>query len=95
MLKKYLTKVKNCLVKNCYEINKKLSKKINIYRKKLNSKCKITKNKLVNKNCAIKYYKHPENKEYRKTFKQYKKCNKQNCSKEFHELHKNYNFIDK
>ena len=97
MPNKYLTKVKKCIIKNCYPINKKLSSEIKLYKKKLSNKCKNvhknTKKNSVNE-CASKYYKDPENKEYRNIFTQYQKCNKKFCSKELNELHKNYNFIN-
>jgi hypothetical protein len=94
---KYFTKVKKCITKHCNEISKKLSSEIKLYRKKLNSKCKntkISKNSKKNNDkkqfskCAVKFYKTPENKEYRNTFTQYEKCNKNKCLKEFKELHK-------
>ena len=39
-LKRYLTKVKKCIIKYCYPINKKLSSEIKLYKKKLSNKCK-------------------------------------------------------
>ena len=87
MPSKYLTKVKKCITKNCHEISKKLNRDIKLYRRKLSNKCKNTKKNKVNE-CAIKYYKTLENKEYRKIFNQYTKCNKKMCSKEINELHK-------
>jgi len=87
MSKKYLTKVKKCITKNCHEISKKLNQDIKLYRKKLTNKCKNTNKNKVNE-CTIKYYKHPDNKKYRKIFNQYTKCNKKMCSKEINELDK-------
>ena len=85
---KSFTKVKKCITKNCNEISKKLTRYIRLYKNKLNSKCKNTKNNKNYTKCSLKYYKHPENKEYRNIFNEYEKCNKNKCSKEINELYK-------
>ena len=89
MPKKNLTKLKKCVVEHCDPIYKKLTSEIKLYRKKLSNKCKNTKKNNVNE-CTKKYYKHPDNKEYRKLFNHYTKCNKKFCSKEVNELDKNH-----